>query len=172
MGGGVAGLTTALVLARDGHHVTVLERDAFHVGAADDAPAWPRRGIPHFLQPHAFIPRGRNELRTHLPDVFATLLDLGAYDVDVARKTPGGPRAGDEDLCYLAVRRPVIEWALRRAIEADGHSEVRSGVNVRGVGVDRGRVSVVRTDAGEVLRRIPRPAAGPDHDEMVESVAV
>ena len=27
-----------------------------------------RRGIPHFLQPHAFIPRGRAELRRTLPD--------------------------------------------------------------------------------------------------------
>src|SRR4051812_995343 len=80
MGGGVAGLATALLLAREGHRVTLIERDSLQSGGeAAAAPEWPRGGIPHFLQPHAFIPRGRSELRRHLPDVYAALLGAGAW---------------------------------------------------------------------------------------------
>src|SRR6266536_2905974 len=84
MGGGVAGLSAALVLARHGLRVTVVERDGFELGPAPAAPGWQRKGIPHFLQPHAFIPRGRLELREQLADVYATLLDVGA----LGRRTP------------------------------------------------------------------------------------
>jgi 2-polyprenyl-6-methoxyphenol hydroxylase-like FAD-dependent oxidoreductase len=133
LGGGVAGLAAALHLARDGHRVTVVERDALDAdGPATDAPAWARKGIPHFLQPHAFIPRGRVELRDHLRDVYDDLLVAGAYDVESDRKLPGEPRPGDEDLRYLGVRRPLIEWALRRAVRADSRIDVRAGVAVGG----------------------------------------
>src|SRR5580765_6841435 len=89
LGGGVAGLATAILLAREGHEVSLLERDAMPETDADGAPGWPRAGIPHFLQPHAFIPMGRKLLRTHWPGVYADLLGAGAADIDAARKLPG-----------------------------------------------------------------------------------
>jgi len=60
LGGGVGGLSTALLLARDGHDVTVLERDADPLPeSVDDAVhAWPRRGVPQFQQAHYLLPRG------------------------------------------------------------------------------------------------------------------
>ena len=70
LGGGVSGLATALALARDGHQVTLVERDELAVGQPLDAPAWYRPGIPHFLQAHAFTARGRRELRSFFPDVY------------------------------------------------------------------------------------------------------
>ncbi len=85
----MAGLSAALLLARDGHDVTLVERDRLHVGDPTDAPSWERKGIAHFLQPHAFIPRGRLELREHLRDVYDVLLAAGAHDVDLRRKLPG-----------------------------------------------------------------------------------
>jgi hypothetical protein len=75
-----------------------------------------RKGVPHFIQPHAFIPRGRVELTQHLPDVYDDLLKAGARDVDVGSKIPGPGISSDGDLSYFAVRRPVIEWALRRGL--------------------------------------------------------
>ena len=120
MGGGVAGLATAVLLAHAGQRVTLLERDSLRSdGPAEGAPAWPRAGIPHFLQPHAFVPRRRSELRRNLPDVYAALFATSGSEVDTRPKLAGLTTAEDEELQYLAVRRPLIEWALRRAAVAE-----------------------------------------------------
>ena len=118
-GGGVAGLAAALAVARRGHTAVVVERDRV---PAQDGPAGAfavtRPGILHFLQPHAFLPRGRRELRELAPDVLAALADAGAEEQDLACKLRGPREPADEDLVYLWVRRPLIEWALRRAADA------------------------------------------------------
>src|SRR5215207_8812314 len=115
-GGGVAGLAAALAVARAGHEAVVLERDLVPAdGSPQGAFDVGRRGIPHYLQPHAFLPRGRRLLSDWAPDVLDTLLDAGADPQDLALKLRGPRQPGDEDLVYLWVRRPIIEWALRRA---------------------------------------------------------
>ena len=133
-GGGVAGLATALAVARAGHSAVVLERDPVGPESSPEgAFAVARRGIPHFLQPHAFLPRGRRILKERAPDVLEALLDAGADPQDLAPKLRGGRQPGDEDLVYLWVRRPVIEWALRRAAAAEPAVELRAGVDVAGL---------------------------------------
>ena len=160
----MAGLSTALLLARDGHRVTLIERDAVVVGDALDAPTWDRRGIPHFLQPHAFIPRGRLELQRELPDVYESLLAAGAHDVDTTRKLSGPRQAGDEELQYLGVRRPLIEWALRRAVMAEPAIEVRGSSLVEQIHDDGADIVV---DA--MGRRTPTPGWFPDAAEPATS---
>ena len=151
MGGGVAGLATALLLARVGHRVTLIERDEFGGdGAAEAAPEWPRSGIPHFLQPHAFIPRGRSELRRHLPDVYRALLGAGAWEVDTRPKLGGPATDGDEELQYLAVRRPLIEWALRRAASVEPGLTLRGGRRVNDLLVEARRVVGVTVEGAPV----------------------
>src|SRR5881394_2925896 len=100
LGAGTAGLAAALILARDGHDVVLIERDVIAETGPERAFASERKGIPHFQQPHAFIPRGRLELREHCPDVYASLIDAGARDVDAARKLAGASEPGDEELQY------------------------------------------------------------------------
>ena len=71
LGGGLCGLTAALMLARDGHRVTVLERDPPPV-PADPAAAWERWAAPaspQFRQAHYMQPLGRHVLDAELPDV-------------------------------------------------------------------------------------------------------
>src|SRR4051812_35211745 len=109
-GGGVAGLAAALAVARAGHEAAGLGRDdvgpeASPANAFDVA----RSGIPHFLQPHAFLPRGRRILRDLAPDVLDARLGAGADPQDLAQQLRGPREAGDEDLVYLWARRPVIE---------------------------------------------------------------
>jgi 2-polyprenyl-6-methoxyphenol hydroxylase-like FAD-dependent oxidoreductase len=133
-GGGVAGLAAALAVARAGHDAVVLERD---VVDADGSPGGAfdveRRGIPHYFQPHAFLPRGRRLLSDWASDVLDALLEAGADPQDLALKLRGPRQPGDEDLVYLWVRRPLIEWALRRAAAAEPAVEIRAGVRVTGL---------------------------------------
>jgi len=133
-GGGVAGLAASLAVARSGHEAVVLERDCVDPdGAPHAAFDVERRGIPHYFQPHAFLPRGRRLLLDWAPDVLDTLLDAGADPQDLALKLHGSRQRGDEDLVYLWVRRPIVEWALRRAAAAEPAVEIRAGVRVTGL---------------------------------------
>src|ERR1035437_6996827 len=160
LGGGVAGLSSALLLARAGHSVLVLERDSFPLGEAATSPQWSRKGVPHFLQPHAFMPRGRQVLRDQLPDVYETLLGAGAHDIDMRRKLPGETKPDDADLQYLAVRRPLIEWALRKAIASEPLVEVRSETKVSGLRLEGRRVIGVAINGTEVPATIVIDALG------------
>jgi 2-polyprenyl-6-methoxyphenol hydroxylase-like FAD-dependent oxidoreductase len=158
-GGGIAGLAAALLMSRKGHDVVLIERDC--VQGSDTASAaflWDRRGIPHFRQPHSFLPRGRAELRKHLPDVYESLISAGAGEVEVWRRLPGdSPQPTDREITYVAVRRPVIEWALRNAVLCSGNIEVRSPVKVQGLvaasasGPDLARICGIRTNNGEEI---------------------
>jgi 2-polyprenyl-6-methoxyphenol hydroxylase-like FAD-dependent oxidoreductase len=136
-GGGVAGLAAALAVARAGHKAVVLERDLVDSGGSPDAAfETARHGIPHYFQPHAFLPRGRRILKTLAPDVLQMLEDAGADPQDLRSMLRGRPEPGDEDLVWLWVRRPVIEWALRRAAAAEPGIELRSGARVAGLLTD------------------------------------
>jgi 2-polyprenyl-6-methoxyphenol hydroxylase-like FAD-dependent oxidoreductase len=163
LGAGVSGLSAALALARAGHDVRLIERDEVVVGQALDAPGWARGGIPHFLQAHAFTSRGRRELRTLFPDVYQALLDAGADDIDLRPKLPGPHRPEDEELAILGVRRPLIEWALRRAVAAEPGVRVESGVRVVALDASRGeipRVTGVETTSGPIRADIVIDAMG------------
>jgi len=107
------------------------------------------------LQPHAFLPRGRRLLSDWAPDVLDTLLDAGADPQDLALKLRGPRQPGDEDLVYLWVRRPIIEWALRRAAAAEPAVEIRAGVRVSGLlRSEHGapRAAAVAVDGGDPVR--------------------
>lgn len=159
IGGGIAGLTTALVLGRDGHDVTLCERDPARPPAIADAAfsAWPRRGVAQFFHPHSFLGRARELLESRLPDVYEQLLAAGARVIDFSAKLPTSERVpGDERMKTLACRRAVLEWMLRRAVEREVRVRLVSGVDVEGLSVARSatcepRITGVRTAGHGVL---------------------
>lgn len=124
IGAGVGGLTTALALARDGHEVTVVERDDTPMpGDVEGAFAWDRRGAPQVRHTHGFPALIRVMLRDHFPDVLAALLAAGVREVSVlpAAATPDLPgyEQHREDLQVLSCRRTTLEWVLRRTVLAE-----------------------------------------------------
>src|SRR5690348_7644421 len=79
MGGGWCGLTTALMLHRGGHDVTVLEKDV--AGPSGDPwTDWDRAGVAQFRQPHILMPRGHAILAQELPDAASALRAAGGVE--------------------------------------------------------------------------------------------
>ena len=160
VGAGVAGLGAALALSRDGHQVTLLERDATPLPPdPSSAFEWDRRGAPQVRHSHAFLARLYNLLRTSYPDVLADLLAAGATEIRMAENLPPTmtgwtPRPGDEELVMLACRRTTFEWVLRRSVLASPGCSIRDGVAAEGLLATPGAdgvpvVTGVRTSAGD-----------------------
>src|SRR5262249_35135163 len=136
---GVVGLGTALLLSRDGHEVTVLERDAEAppVGSDEIWENWQRRGVNQFRLPHFFLARYRSLLGTELPDVAEALTDAGAVRLNTvldAPETVRGP-VRDEDGAFECIsgRRCVVEAAVASVAERADRLEIRREATVAGL---------------------------------------
>lgn len=140
LGAGICGLAAGTMLARDGHEVTLVERDPEPVPDSIEAAweAWSRAGVTQFRQAHYLQPRGRAVLEAELPDVAAALAAAGAMRFDILRVMPPtiadrAARPGDERFPTLTARRPILEQVLGRAAEAQAGLDVRRGVGVAGL---------------------------------------
>ena len=165
IGVGICGLGTALLLARDGHDVTLLERDADPIpnSPLDAWDNWTRKGVAQFRQPHNFMPGLRRLLEAELPDIQDALPRAGASTYDLLNPLPPmfadrSPRPIDEQLWTFTARRPVGEWVFAQAAASDPRVTIQRGVQVTGLltgsaameGIPH--VIGVRTAAGEEFR--------------------
>ncbi|HXQ62772.1 MAG TPA: FAD-dependent monooxygenase [Acidimicrobiales bacterium] len=161
-GGGMAGLMTAMLLADDGHEVTVIERDpAPRPSPADAWESWTRRGVTQFRLLHFLQARFRLEAERAVPRVISALEAAGAVRLDVIAGVPseltGGPRPGDEAFTSVTARRPVAESVVAACAEATPGVTVRRGVAVTGLTTGtpavRGvpHVTGVRTEQGDEI---------------------
>jgi 2-polyprenyl-6-methoxyphenol hydroxylase-like FAD-dependent oxidoreductase len=134
MGGGIIGLSAAMMLAKQGHEVTVLERDGGDVpGSPSEAwQAWNRSGVAQFRQPHYLHAGGCRILDAALPEVSQALRRAGAATFDMLSLMPPfiedrTPREGDERFVTVTGRRPVLEYAVATAAQ---DLDIRRGVSV------------------------------------------
>jgi 2-polyprenyl-6-methoxyphenol hydroxylase-like FAD-dependent oxidoreductase len=137
LGAGMNGLTTAMLLARDGHEVTVLERDPAGPPPLGEAwEQWERQGVGQFRRAHYMLPRWRAEIEESLPEVLDDLVAAGGQRFDVIGSVPeerrGPVRPDDERFATITARRPVLEAVLAGAAERTPGLRIRRGVAVTG----------------------------------------
>lgn len=137
IGGGIGGLATALLAARQGHTAELFERDPRAPGTALDRDffGWRRPSVPQATQPHVLLGAARAVLRSELPDVHEEMLRLGAcerHELDWFDVRPPA-RPGDEDLVMIQARRIVLESALASAVRAEPGVVARYGQPVTGL---------------------------------------
>jgi 2-polyprenyl-6-methoxyphenol hydroxylase-like FAD-dependent oxidoreductase len=137
LGAGMNGLTTAMVLARDGHEVTVLERDPAAPPPAGQAwDHWERQGVGQFRQLHFMLSRWRQELQEALPDVLDDLVAAGGLRLNPVTSLPeqrrGPVRPDDDRFETVTARRPVLEAVLAAAAARTPGLVVRRGTAVTG----------------------------------------
>jgi 2-polyprenyl-6-methoxyphenol hydroxylase-like FAD-dependent oxidoreductase len=139
-GGGVIGMCSAMMLARDGHEVTVLEADPDPPPALplDAWEAWTRKGVAQFHQPHNLFARFHQICEEELPGLSERMLAAGCVWVDFLEFLPPSlgdrtRRPEDDDLRFVTGRRPVYEAAIAAAAGEEPGVTVRRGVRIAGL---------------------------------------
>ena len=155
-GAGVNGLTTAMMLAKDGHEVTVLERDAAVPPSPGEAwDAWERRGVGQFRLPHFLLPGFRRVIHEELPELEDALVAGGALRMNVLGPFAEALDPEDRNLVVTA-RRPLVEAVVAGVAATCPGMTIRRGVPIAGVLAEEGTSSPhvvgVRTEAGEEVR--------------------
>jgi 2-polyprenyl-6-methoxyphenol hydroxylase-like FAD-dependent oxidoreductase len=117
IGGGPAGLFLGSALARRGHAVTAIDRDA----GPDGDERWERRGVMQFHHAHAFRATVADALVREVPEALDSWLSLGAEPI-----TGGMPGAPEAPMGHRSTRE-TFERALRGAACATPGFELRTG---------------------------------------------
>jgi flavin-dependent dehydrogenase len=155
IGGSIAGLCAARVLADHFARVTVLDRDRFPHGAHH------RKGVPQSRHPHAMLDAGRRELEVLFPGFEKLCRERGALELNPGRdmatlRQAGWSTRGDSPFTLLFASRVLIEGAIRDLAAELGHVSLQDGIDVSGLLTTAdGRVTGVTVrpvDGGEETR--------------------
>ncbi|MEV4704942.1 FAD-binding monooxygenase [Actinoplanes sp. NPDC049316] len=132
LGGSIAGLLAARVLADRYATVTIAERDRLPSAAEH------RRGVPHGKHAHGLLPRGLQIMEELLPGLRGDLERGGGLIADIlgnCRWYLNGRllRQADAGLPALAASRPLIEGEIRRRVRALPNVTVLDGHDITGL---------------------------------------
>jgi 2-polyprenyl-6-methoxyphenol hydroxylase-like FAD-dependent oxidoreductase len=147
IGGSMAGLLAARVLADHYQRVTLIERDVFP-GVGEN-----RKGVPHGQHLHGFHPRGREILDELFPGFTDAMVAAGAVRCDVLADMRvqiwGSPLMQSPiGLPALWASRPFLEGHVREHVRALPEVTVLDGHSVAGLAAsaDRRRITGVEVD--------------------------
>jgi 2-polyprenyl-6-methoxyphenol hydroxylase-like FAD-dependent oxidoreductase len=165
IGGSMAGLLAARVLSDRFRRVTVVDRDRF-----PEEPGF-RKGVPQSRFPHVLLPGGLQVLRRLFPGIVEELVCAGAvrylWPRDALWLTAGGWSGRfaheGEGRGALSQSRELVEWVVRRRVEALGNVRILEGREAIGL--------LASTDRREVtgIRLRLRPPAGADKTEELRA---
>jgi 2-polyprenyl-6-methoxyphenol hydroxylase-like FAD-dependent oxidoreductase len=138
LGGSIAGLLAARVLADRYAAVTIVERDRLPSAAAQ------RRGVPHGQHVHAMLPRGRQIIEDLLPGFTARVASAGGLTGDILANVRwylnGLPlRRTAVGLTALSASRPLLEATVRELVRALANVTFLDGYDVSGLCASTGR---------------------------------
>ena len=128
LGGGMAGLFAANVLADHFERVTVVERDG---GSNDER----RAGVPQSRHVHVLLLRGVQVLRRRFPGLEEELLALGAPPLNWLKETAALAAGGwlprfNLDLLGFSVSRDLLERQVREHLRRRDNIRFRNGHRV------------------------------------------
>jgi 2-polyprenyl-6-methoxyphenol hydroxylase-like FAD-dependent oxidoreductase len=149
LGGSVAGLLAARVLAEYAGSVLIIERDDLGDGE--------RRGVPHGPQGHALLPGGRRQIERWFPGYTERAVALGAELAsgnELAGYVDGVRTVDTPGFELLSLSRPFLEVQIRERVLALPNVRVLTG---RAAGLDAraGAVTGVRYVAGDTEVSVP-----------------
>lgn len=147
VGAGPIGLYCAIMRARAGDDVTVVDRDA---GPGPDG-VWDRRGVMQFRHPHFFRPTVRQVFEATAPDLWAAVVAAGG----IPARPPGAP----DFVTGLQARRSTFEQAMRDVVAAEPGLTLRTG-HADSVEMTGGRVSGLVVDGGSIETDVLIDATG------------
>ncbi len=125
IGAGPTGLVLGIALARRGHEVTLVDRDA----GPGPGGAWPRKGVMQFRHAHVMRTHAVHVLRSEIPEAYEAWLALGAE-----------PALAGDVIVAMRSQRETYERALRSVALAQDGLTIRRG-HVDAVAVDGGRAA-------------------------------
>jgi 2-polyprenyl-6-methoxyphenol hydroxylase-like FAD-dependent oxidoreductase len=138
LGGSIAGLLAARVLADRYAAVTIVERDRLPDTATQ------RRGVPHGQHVHAMLPRGLQIIEGLLPGFTTRVVAAGGLTGDILANVRwhlnGLPlRRSAVGLTALSASRPLLEGTIREQVTALPNVAVLDEHDVLGLRVSAGQ---------------------------------
>lgn len=143
VGAGPIGLYCAIIRARAGDEVVVVDRD----GGPEKDGRWDRRGVMQFRHPHFFRPTVRQVFDETAPDLWTAVIEAGGIPTHI----PGTP----DFITGLQARRSTFEQAIRAVAAVEPGVTLRTG-HADSIEITGGRVIGVivggqRVDADVVI---------------------
>ncbi|HXF61298.1 MAG TPA: hypothetical protein VNK95_06760, partial [Caldilineaceae bacterium] len=135
IGGSMAGLCAARVLAGHVNRVTIVERD--HLPAEPSE----RKGVPHARHVHVLLAQGQRVLEQLFPGLTGELAGHGALIMDwtaecMTRYATGWGRRMPSNLRTLGCSRDLLEWAVRQRVRALPNVAFCEGMEATGLLTD------------------------------------